>query len=99
MGKLSDFLFGSGPLKKAAGDAAPPAVPSVNAPTIDIAGMAEKQAAAARAKGNDAGMGSRGSAGAMHPNDAGIKARAKSLPAQPTQPNDAGMRGRGGDDE
>ncbi len=98
MGGFLDFVFGKGALKKAAGTqtSKTPAAPAQPA-GLDIAGDAQRMAD--RARGNDGGIGTRGSTQPTQPNDAGIKARAKSLPKQPTQPNDVGLKGGSQDDD
>ncbi len=96
MSGLSDFLFGRGALKKAAGQAPANSGPAQPA-GIDIAAEAQKMAS--RAKGNDSGIGARGSTQSTQPNDRALKSRANSLPAQKPQPNDVGMKGGNDEDD
>lgn len=100
MGGIADFLFGRKALRKAAstGGSTPQPNPGGFQPAgIDIAAEAQKMST--RAKGNDAGVGSRGSSQRTQPNDVGLKGRASKLPAQPTQPNDVGLKGGNDHDE
>lgn len=97
---LTDFLFGGGALKKAAGapstTSAQPSQPAMSIPAL--AAQAQQQANRSL-KGNDAGMAARGSKQSTQGNDMQLKSRVKPMPTVAPQANDVQLKNGSEDDD